>query len=102
MSIIPFPTVAAFGSDSDQPLKVLRSDLSDRVSRVNDVRSRLRRFGIRMISQDLLAEPRPLVHVDRGTDGLRNAAVCVHRLGTTAITTAVIDDVDVCWIEPKQ
>lgn len=96
MSVIAFPTAAPFGTQADQPMRVLRHDLSSRVARVNDVRAMLKRCGVEIASQDLINDGgRPLLVLKASCNGLRGSAQCIRLTGDTI--TAVIEGVDVRW-----
>lgn len=97
MSVVPFPTLPPRGTEADQPLRVLRPDLSRRIACVEQVRRQLKRAGIRVVSQDLLSGTRPSLVVEAGSEALRRTACYVR--AQAGVVTAVIGDVAVRWPE---
>lgn len=96
MSVVAFPTPAPFRTQADQPMRVLREDLSARIAVVNNLRNLLKACDIKVASQDLINEGgRPLLVLVRGDQRLRGVATSVRQTGKTI--TAVIDGVDVRW-----
>lgn len=95
MSVIAFPNAAPFGTHADQPLRVLRPDLSERVAKVSRVLRVLADIEVRVESQDLLRGKRPLLRLFRGDVRLRHFAESLRQVGDHV--TAVIGGVDVEW-----
>lgn len=96
MNVLAFPSPAPFGTQADQPLRVLRPDLSERVAKVSRVLRVLTDLDVRVESQDLIRNGnRPLLRLFRGDARLRHFAESVRQVG--AHITAVIGGVDVQW-----
>lgn len=97
MSVIAFPVTVPppYGTQCDQPLRVLGADLSQRIARVNTVLSLLGQAGYRVEYQDLIRHKRPLLRIEAGDQRLRGVAECIRRDGDHV--TALINGVDVQW-----
>lgn len=98
MTVIAFPLCVPppFGTQADQPLRVLRSDLSQRVAAINTVRKLLQGAGLEIECQDLIRDgKRPLLRLVAGDDRLRGVATFI-RLDH-GLVTAIVNGVDVQW-----
>jgi hypothetical protein len=91
-----YPHIDPYGTEADQPLKVLRPDLSERIASVNTLRRVLTEIGLKVVEQDLIRNGnRPLLILERGDARLRGIAQWIRYEG--GWLRAVIGNVEVRW-----
>ncbi len=80
MQIDTHPTPNRFQRFSDQPLKILTPDLTDRIRVANKARQALIEAGYQVVRQDLRARARPVLEVASVDAELKRLFVSARRI----------------------